>query len=98
MALKPFPAAATRSEIDMSKKHILLPYARYLEANWRKQKKHDNQCMGPLAQAYSQGQYAGEVGRRLVNPYPPGRRHDEFERGFAVEVGARERAHYGRNV
>lgn len=97
MALKPFPAAATRSVIDMSKKHILLPYARYLEANWRKQKKHDNHAMGPLAQAYSQGQYAANLSV-VINPYPPGRRHDEFERGFAVEVGARERAHYGRNV
>ena len=46
--------------------------------------------------AWIAGQYHGDTGQPKRNPYPPGRRHDEYERGYneADPMGD----HHGRNV
>lgn len=64
--------------------------------NWRKEKKLERQ-MGvdnPIYIAYLQGQRAA-CERNPRNPYPKGRRHDEWQRGYesADPMGD----HHGRN-
>jgi hypothetical protein len=63
---------------------VILPYMKYLNANWRAQKKHDLAVMPPLRRAYSNGVYEGKWSRHYPkhNPYPLGKRHDEWERGY----------------
>lgn len=63
----------------------LVPGARHDELGKRKEKRFFRQQMGsqgPLYDAYCQGEYAAYRLRRARNPYPPGRRHDEWQRGF----------------
>lgn len=45
--------------------------------------------------AWLEGQEAGDTGKPYRNPYPPGRRHNEYKRGYdlADPMGN----HHGRN-
>lgn len=48
----------------------------------------------PVYYAWIAGQFAAEIGKPKRNPYPPGRRHDEFERGYREE--SEDNPHVGR--
>lgn len=46
-------------------------------------KKHERKHIGgPLYDAYIMGQEAAYVNKPKRNPYPAGRRHDEYEMGY----------------
>lgn len=67
---------------------------------WRKLKKFEGKMYPPPIQAYYEGEYAGgrpmHLPKRLrTNPYPPGRRHDEWERGYKLADPMGD--HHGRN-
>lgn len=49
----------------------------------RKMKRHESKNDGgPVYHAYNYGCQCGDTGNGRRNPYPAGRRHDEFERGY----------------
>lgn len=50
----------------------------------RKLKRYLRRHCDPLYEAYINGQYDAESRRGARNPYPPGRRHGEYERGAAL--------------
>lgn len=55
------------------------PYSR----NWRAEKRYFRQSESYVA--YLNGQHYGSFRSSKQNPYPPGLRHDEFERGRMVD-------------
>jgi hypothetical protein len=63
--------------------------------NWRKVKAYENRYISPVQAAYYQGEFAGYSHKPRLNPYPAGRRHDEWNRGYnlADPIGD----YYGRN-
>lgn len=68
----------------------------------RKEKRHHRKLgmLDPLYEAWTAGQALAYYGARMParlqrNPYPPGRRHDEFERGYALADPMGD--HHGRN-
>lgn len=53
--------------------------------DWRAIKKNDNQFVSMVHQAYLQGEDARYFNRTKRNPYPKGRRHDAYERGYTLK-------------
>jgi len=53
----------------------------------------------PVQDAYYEGEAAAEWGIRIrINHYPPGKRHDEWERGFnSADSTCPHLTHYGHN-
>lgn len=55
----------------------------------RKWKRYENRMMGyrnaRLYEAYTSGELDGMRGNPNRNPYPAGRRHAEYERGYALK-------------
>ena len=55
---------------------------------WRREKRFHRRGMGDggvaLYDAWNFGCWAGQFRRSKCNPYPPGRRHDEWQRGYDV--------------
>lgn len=49
-----------------------------------------------VEEAWNWGQDAAYRGRPYRNPYPPGRRHDEYKRGFHLADPMGD--HHGRNL
>jgi hypothetical protein len=55
----------------------------YIPAAWyRKEKRHNRPSDFGLRQAYDRGESRSMRNMTKRNPYPPGRRHDEWERGY----------------
>lgn len=61
-------------------------------ANWRAVKAYESKMYPLVYEAYSLGCRDGRYNRKYIdgkyvavnrNPYPKGKRHDEYERGFA---------------
>lgn len=50
----------------------------------RKLKKIERNHGGPLEMAYYRGEWDAEMRHGKRNPYPKGRRHDEYERGYKL--------------
>lgn len=51
----------------------------------RKEKRYVRKMWGRdqvVYEAYTLGEYHADAGKPKRNPYPPGRRHDEYERGY----------------
>jgi hypothetical protein len=57
------------------------------KVDWRRIKRREREVSDPVYEAYVQGQANSYMRHPIANPYPPGRRHDEFERGAAEDFG-----------
>ena len=71
----------------------------YWGPDWRKSKKWDNKATAgtgyDVMMAYYRGSEDAEFGRDYRNPYPPGRRHDEYHRSFTEHHSVVDKG-YGR--
>ena len=61
----------------------------------RRVKKFENKQFSPVYLAWIAGQDQGERGKPYRNPYPKGKRHTEFERGYKAADPLGD--HHGRN-
>lgn len=61
----------------------------------RKLKRHENQHQDALYEAFICGDQAGCYAKHPRNPYPPGKRHTEWDRGFKLADPMGD--HHGRN-
>ncbi|QIG71270.1 hypothetical protein EVB32_163 [Rhizobium phage RHph_TM39] len=50
----------------------------------RKVKRYEASHLDPVHWAYVEGSDAGYFNYGNRNPYPPGRRHDEYNRGYEI--------------
>jgi hypothetical protein len=67
--------------------------------NLRKLKRYENKMFGSdreVYRAWNLGQYDAERGNPKRNPFPNGRRHREYERGYDLADPMGD--HHGRNV
>ena len=62
---------------------------------WRKLKRVERGMISRVYDAWSRGESDAYEGRPKRNIYPPGRRHDEYERGYNLADPMGD--HHGRN-
>jgi hypothetical protein len=63
--------------------------------NWRKFKAYEKLHMSAVEKAYHEGGNAVYSRKPRINPYPAGRRHDEWNRGYNLSDPLGD--YYGRN-
>lgn len=69
------------NKLERHRRHRTAERIAYGLPHPRKEKRHMARYNSPLYDAWIAGDYAAERGDTR-NPYPPGRRHDEWDRGF----------------
>jgi len=72
------------NKLELHRRMITQARAEYHpQTDYRAIKKHELKYTGgPLYQAYILGQEAAYADKPKRNPYPAGRRHDEYELGY----------------